>query len=132
MKLKIFMNFSIIHILDTMKIDFILNSTFENNLLVTNIVFKEIVPLKLLQVCFVLNNWVKDEPKSRPKISFFKKLNLALFIAHPAGAPRNLNNKTSSNRCRILLCTHKYPFCGIRLTTSDRALKNPNVRTMDF
>ena len=80
-----------------MKIDFTLNSTFESNLLVTNIVFKEMIPLKLLQVCFILNNWVKDEPKLRPKISFFKKFN-----------------------------------CGIRLTTSDMALKNPNVRMMDF
>ena len=96
MKLKIFENFSIIHILDPINIDFILNSTFESDLLVANIVFKEMVPLKLLQVCFVLNNWVKDEPKSRPKISLFKKFNLPAFIAHPAGALRNLNNKTSS------------------------------------
>ena len=126
------MNFSIIHILDPIQIDFILNSTFESDLLVANIVFKEMVPLKLLQVCFVLNNWVKDEPKSRPKISLFKKFNLAAFIAHPAGALRNLNNKTSSKGCRILLCTHQYPFCGIILATSDVALKNPNVRMMDF
>ena len=126
------MNFSIIHILDPIKIDFILNSTFESDLLVANIVFKEMVPLKLLQVCFVLNNWVKDEPKSRPKISLFQKFNLAAFIAHPAGALRNLNNKTSSKGCRILLCTYKYPFCGIILATSDVALKNPNVRMMDF
>ena len=132
MKLKVFMNFSIVHILDAIKIDFILNSTFESDLLVANIVFKEMVPLKLLQICFVLNNWVKDEPTSRPKISLFKKFNLAAFIAHPAGALRNLNNKTSSKGCRILLCTHKYPFCGIILAASDVALKNPNGRMMDF
>ena len=86
MKLKFFQNFSIIHILDPIKVNLILNSTFESDLLVANIVFKEMVPLKLLQVCFVLNNWVKDEPKSRPKISLFKKFNLAIFIAHPARA----------------------------------------------
>ena len=56
MKLNFFVNFSIIHILDSIKIYFILNSTFESYLLVTNIVFKEMTPLKLLQVCFVLNN----------------------------------------------------------------------------
>ena len=72
MKLKFFVNFSIIHILDPIKIYFMLNSTFESYLLVTNIVFKEMAPLKLLQVCFVLNNWVKDEPKSRPKITLQK------------------------------------------------------------
>ena len=115
-----------------MKIDFILNSTFETNLLVANIVFNEIVPLKLLQLCVLLNNWVKEEPKSRPKISLFKIFDLAAFIAHPVGALRNVNNKTSSNGCRILLCTHKYPFGGIILATSDVALKNPNVRMMDF
>ena len=104
----------------------------ESYLLVANIVFKEMAPLKFLQVCFVLNNWVKDEPKSRPKITLFKKFDLASFIAHPAGALRNLNNKTSSKGCRILLCTHQYPFCGIILATSDVALKNPNVRMMDF
>ena len=132
MELKFFVNFSIIHILGPIKIDLILNSTFESDLLVVNIVFKEMVPLKLLQVCFVLNNWVKDEPKSRPKISLFKKFNLAAFIAHPAGALRNPNNKSSSKGCRILLCTHKYPFCDIILAISDVVLKNPNVRTMDF
>ena len=61
MKLRFFMNFSIIHILDSIKVDFILNSTFESDLLVANIVFKEMVPLKLLQICFVLNNWMKDK-----------------------------------------------------------------------
>ena len=132
MKLKYFMNFSIIHILDPIQIDFILNSTFESDLLVVNIVLKEMVPLKLLQICSVLNNWVKDEPMSRPKISLFKKFNLAVFIAHPAGALRNLNKKISSKGCRILLCTYKYPFCGIILAASDVALKNQNVRTMDF
>ena len=132
MKLNFFVNFSIIHILDPIKIYFILNSTFESYLLVANIVFKEMAPLKLLQVCFVLNNWRKYEPKSRPKISLFKKFNFAAFIAHPAGALRNLNNKTSSKGCGILLCTHKYPFCGIILATSDVVLKNPNVRMMDF
>ena len=132
MKLKVFVNFSIIHILDAIKIYFILNSTFESYLLVINIVFKEMAPLKLLQVCFVLNNWVKDEPKSRPKITLFKKFNLASFIAHPARALRNLNNETSSKGCGILLCIHQYPFCGIILATSDVALKNPNVRMMDF
>ena len=118
--------------MDLIKIDFILNSTFESDLLVEIIVLKEMVPLKLLQVCFVVNNWVKDEPKSRPKMSLFQKFNLAAFIAHPAEALRNLNNKTSSKGCRILLCTHKYPFCGIILAASDVALKNPNVRKMDF
>ena len=126
------MNFSIVHILDPIKINFMLNSTFESDLLVANIVFKEIGPLKLLQVCFVLNSWVKDKPKSRPKISLFKKFDLATFIAQPARALRNLNNKTSSKGCIMLLCTHKYPFCGIILAASDVALKNPNVRTMDF
>ena len=58
MKLKFFMNFSIIHILDLVKIYFILNSTFESYLLVVNIVFKDMTPLKLLQVCFILNIWV--------------------------------------------------------------------------
>ena len=132
MKLTFFVNFSIVHILDPIKIDFILNSTFESDLLVANIVLKEMIPLKLLQICFVLNNWVKDEPKSRPKISLFKKFNLATFITHPAGALRNLNHKTSSKGCRILFCTHKYPFYGIILAASDVALKNPNVRTIDF
>ena len=56
MELKFFVNFSIIHILGPIKIDLILNSTFESDLLVVNIVFKEMVPLKSLQVCFVLNN----------------------------------------------------------------------------
>ena len=132
MKLKFFVNFSIIHILDPIKIYFTLNSTFESYLLVVNVVFKEMSPLKLLQVCFVLNNWVKDEPKSRPKITVFKKIDLASFIAHPAGALRNLNNKTSSKGYRILLCTHQYPFYDIILAASDVALKNPNVRMMDF
>ena len=122
------MNFSTIHTLDPIKIYFILNSTFESYLLVTNTVFKEMAPLKLFQVCFLLNNWVKDEPKSRPKITLFKKFDLASFIAHPAGALKNLNNKTSSKGCGILLCTHQYPFCGIMLATRDVALKNPNVR----
>ena len=40
MKFKIFENFSIIHILDPIKIYFKLNSTFESGLLVTNILFK--------------------------------------------------------------------------------------------
>ena len=96
MKSKFFENFSIIHILDPIKIYFTLNSTFESGLSVTNIVFKAMAPLKLVQVCFVLNSWRKDEPKSRPKISLFKNFNLATFIAHPVGALRNLNNKTSS------------------------------------
>ena len=131
MKLKSFENFSIIHILDPINIYFTLNSTFESDLLVTNIVFKTMVPLKLVHVCFVLHIW-KDEPKSRPNISLFKKFNLATFIAHSVGALRNLNNKTSSKGCRIFLCTLKYPFCGIVLATNDVALKNPNVRMMDF
>ena len=63
-----------------------------------------------------------------PKITLFKKFDLASFTAHPVGALRNLNNKTSSKGCRILLCTHQYPFCGIILATSDVTLKNPNVR----
>ena len=75
---------------------------------------------------------MKDEPKSRPKITLFEKFDLASFIGHPAGAQRNLNNKTSSKGYRNLLCTHQYPFCGIILATSDVALKNPNVRMMDF
>ena len=62
----------------------------------------------------------------------FKKFNLAAFVAHPVGALRNLNIKTSSKGCRTFLCTHKYPFYGIILATSDVVLKNPNVRTMDF
>ena len=103
MKLKFFINFSIIHILDPIQINFILNSTFESDLLVANIVFKEMVPLKLLQICSVLNIWVKDEPTSRPKISVFKKFNLAVFIANPVGALRNLNKKASSKECRIFI-----------------------------
>ena len=81
--------------MDPIKIYFTLNSTFESNLLVTNIAFKAMAPLKLVHVCFVLN-WRKDGPKSRPKISLFKKFNFATFIADPVGALRNLNNKTSS------------------------------------
>ena len=67
-----------------------------------------------------------------PKSHFSKKFNLATFIAHPVGALRNLNNKTISKGYRTFLATHKYPFCGIVLDTSDLALKNPTVRMMDF
>ena len=67
-----------------------------------------------------------------PKSHLFKKFDLASFIAHLARALRNLNNKTNSKGCGILLCTHQYPFCGIILATSDMALKNPSVGTMDF
>ena len=132
MKLIFFENFSIKHILDPIKIYFTLNSTFKNDLLVTNIVFKAMAPLKLVHVCFILNNWRKDEPKSRPKISLFKNFNFATFIAHPARVLRNPNNKTSSKGCRTFLCTHKYPFSSIVLATSDVVLKTPNVRTMEF
>ena len=118
--------------MDPIKIYFTLNSTFESDLLVTNIVFKVMAPLKLVHVCFILNNRRKDKPKSRPKFSLFKKFNLATFIAYPVGALSNLNNKTSSKGCGTFLCTHKYPFCGIVLATSNVSLKNPNVRTMDF
>ena len=72
--------------LDSIKIYFTLNSTFESDLLVANTVFKEITPLKLLQVCLILNNWRKDEPKSRPKISLFKNsiwLHLLLTLLKP-------------------------------------------------
>ena len=100
--------------------------------MVTNIVFKAMVPLKLVHVCFVLNNWRKDESKPRPKISLLKIFNLATLIAHPVEALRNLNNKTSFKGCRTFLCTHIYPFCGIILATNDVPLKNPNVRMMDF
>ena len=69
--------------------------------------------------------WVKVKTQNLTS----QKFNLAAFIAHPAGALRNLNNKTSSKGCRILLCTYKYPFCGIILAASDVALKNPNVKS---
>ena len=105
MKSKFFENFSIIHILDPIKIYFTLNSTFESGLLVTNILFKAKAPLKLVQVCFVLNSWRKDEPKSRPKISLFKKFNLATFIAYPVGALRNLNKKPVPKDAE-LSCAH--------------------------
>ena len=127
-KLTIFKKFSIIHILDPIKIYFTLNSTFESSLLVANIAFKIMAPLKFVHICLVLNNRRKDEPKSRPKFSLFKKFNLASFIAHPVGALIHLNNKTSSKGCRTLLCTHKYLFYAIILATSNVALKFPNVR----
>ena len=122
MTLKFFEDFLIIHILDPIKIYFMLNSIFKSDLLVANMVFKTMTPLKLVPVCFVLNNWRKDKPKSMPKISLFKKFNLAAFIAHLIGALRNLSNKTSSNRCGTLLCTHKYLFYCIMLATSAVAL----------
>ena len=118
--------------MDPIKIYFTLNYTFESDLLVTNIVCKAMAPLKLVHVCFLLNNWREDEPKSRPKISLFKKLNLASFITLSIEALINLSNKTSSKGCRNFLCTHKYPFYAIILATSDVALKNPNVRMIDF
>ena len=112
------------HILDPIKICFTLNSTFESDLLVTNIVFKAMAPLKLVHICFILNKW--------RKISLFKKFNLATFIAHPIGALRNLNNKTSSKGCRTFLCTHTYPFCGIVLATSGVGLKKSKCEDDGF
>ena len=48
------MNFSIVHILDPIKIDFILNSTFESDLLVANIVLKEMNTLKIASDLFCI------------------------------------------------------------------------------
>ena len=62
----------------------------------------------------------------------FQKIQFGFIYCLPVGALINQNNKTSSKGCGHFLYTHKYPFYGVILATSDVALKNPNVRMMDF